>query len=149
MSSLNDREAKVASIIGTVVLIVFGIALGGIGLVVIISVWSSAPGFGDPPTFFKIFASLIALPFIAIGILFLAGALGLAKFGRKSSAAALAQQLKDTPLESPQPSAESTVSPLNYTCPHCGAPLDSSSSASPHGDVKCTHCETWFNIHGK
>jgi DNA-directed RNA polymerase subunit RPC12/RpoP len=39
-------------------------------------------------------------------------------------------------------------SSCGYSCPHCGAPLAVGESISPHGDVKCAHCDCWFNIHG-
>ncbi len=38
---------------------------------------------------------------------------------------------------------------VSYTCQHCGAPLGEGVEVSPHGDVKCNYCNTWFNIHGK
>jgi DNA-directed RNA polymerase subunit RPC12/RpoP len=34
-----------------------------------------------------------------------------------------------------------------YHCPACGAPLAEGADVSPHGDAKCTHCGSWFNIH--
>jgi DNA-directed RNA polymerase subunit RPC12/RpoP len=35
----------------------------------------------------------------------------------------------------------------DYECDHCGAKLDKNADVSPSGDVKCTYCNKWFNIH--
>lgn len=37
----------------------------------------------------------------------------------------------------------------NYSCDACGTLLASQADVSPHGDVKCSQCGRWFNIHGK
>lgn len=111
---------------------VFGLVFGGIGLTVIGFLWT-ARGFGEPPLFFKIFGSLIALAFVAVGGRLLAGA------------------LKDQP---PQPGSAATAPPsalgtgTGYTCPACGARLGQNADVSPKGDVKCGYCRRWFNIHG-
>ena len=80
----NDQQTRAASIAGRAILVVFGITFGGIGLAVIGFLWTQS-GFGEPPTFFKIFGTLIALPFIAFGAMFLIGGLGLANFARAIS----------------------------------------------------------------
>jgi hypothetical protein len=35
----------------------------------------------------------------------------------------------------------------NYQCKNCGAALGEKADVSPSGDVKCTYCNKWFNIH--
>ena len=34
-----------------------------------------------------------------------------------------------------------------YACTNCGATLQGEAEVSPSGDVKCSYCERWFNIH--
>lgn len=109
---------------------VFGIVFGGVGLTVITFLWT-ARGFGEPPLFFKLFGSFIALAFVAFGATFLIGAFK---------------------GQSPQSNASPTPPPVapgtGYTCPACGARLGEDSDVSPRGDVKCGYCRKWFNIHG-
>ncbi len=110
---------------------VFGIVFGGIGLSVIGFMWT-ATGFHEPPLFFKVFASFIALAFVAVGGTFLFGAF---KAKGPPSSTTIAEQ----PAAAPGP---------GYTCPACGARLDAHAEVSPKGDVKCGYCRKWFNIHG-
>ncbi|HVE59795.1 MAG TPA: hypothetical protein VNB22_23485 [Pyrinomonadaceae bacterium] len=35
----------------------------------------------------------------------------------------------------------------NYQCKNCGAALGEKADVSPSGDVKCSYCNKWFNIH--
>jgi hypothetical protein len=153
MPNADDPNSNVANLVGRAVAVVFGITFGGIGLAMIFFLWSQPAGFGSPPPFFKVVGTLIALPFMAFGAAALLGGLGFAKFAQKQSPQALVERLnemgREMRREMPQHPAEEAVSPPNYTCPHCGAPLDSASTASPHGDVRCTHCDTWFSIYGK
>ena len=148
MLNPNDNPPQPAPVAARVFAIVFGITFGGIGLAVLGFLWT-AQGFFEPPTFFKIFGSLIALPFVAFGVMALLGGFGMKGVALKSPAESLAEQLKELRQELPQQPTSGAAPATNYTCPHCGAPLASSSDASPHGDVKCRHCETWFNIYGK
>ena len=46
------------------------------------------------------------------------------------------------------PSPPAAAGPGNYVCPHCGGKL-TRADVSPLGDVKCTFCGAWFNVHGK
>ncbi len=122
------------AILGRVVPGVFGI----IGLSVIVFLWSFQPGeFGSPPVFFKIFGSLIGSVFMLMGF-------GTAIFGpaamRKTRSRHRMGQLHGT-LEADAPSSD------GYTCPNCGGGLQSDADVSPSGDVKCTFCDRWFNIH--
>ena len=98
--------------------IIFGITFGGIGLAMIGFLWTEH-GFGDPPMFFKIFGTLIALPFVSFGGMFLLAGFGLRKFAPKLSAQSLAERLKESRDElSDQPKVNSGLS-TSYTCPHC------------------------------
>jgi len=35
----------------------------------------------------------------------------------------------------------------DYACNHCNAILQSPDDISPSGDVKCHHCDQWFNVY--
>ena len=35
----------------------------------------------------------------------------------------------------------------DYNCNNCDATVDDPSDISPKGDVKCKHCDTWFNVY--
>ncbi len=101
---------------------------------VIVFLWSQPFGeFGAPPLFFRVFGSLVALPFVAIG----------------GTAAYNAVTGKSVGLAGPgKASAKGSPTGVGYQCPSCGAPLPSDAEVSPHGDVKCSHCNRWFNVHG-
>jgi len=148
MPNSGDPNLRPVEFAGRAMAVIIGITFGGIGLAVMGFLWTEH-GFGEPPTFFKIFGTLIALPFVGIGVIALLGGLGMKSFAPKSPGQSLSERLKETRGESSEPPTDSAGRPTGYTCPHCGAPLGSSSNASPHGDVKCGHCETWFNIYGK
>ena len=104
-----------------------GVVFGLIGITVIVSLWTE-DGFGEPPVFFKIFGSLVAMPFIFIGV---ASVLGR---GIGTPAVPGSNPVRATP-------------PTNLTCTNCGATIEDGSEVSPSGDVKCTYCQTWFNVH--
>ncbi len=127
---------------------VFGFVFLGIGLTVIGFLWSQPFGeFGSPPLIFRIFGSFIAVAFVAMG----GGTAYAALTGKPNPMGPgrrAARMMRDMQSELPQsPSGPPTVG--SYSCDSCGAPLDSGADVSPHGDVKCDHCERWFNIHGK
>jgi hypothetical protein len=111
---------------------VFGIVFAGIGLAVIISLWS-VRGFGEPPMFFKLVGSFIAIAFVAFGAAFASAA-----FKRQP----LPGQTHDAP-----PSGAGPADEAGYKCPACGARLGDGADVSPRGDVKCGYCKQWFNIH--
>ena len=51
----------------------------------------------EPPTFFKIFGTLVALPFVAFGGMFLLAGFGLRKFGAEvAPPESLAERLKES-----------------------------------------------------
>jgi DNA-directed RNA polymerase subunit RPC12/RpoP len=117
---------------------VFGLVFLGIGLVVIGSLWTAPFGaFGSPPLVSRLFGTLIAVAFVAMG-----GGIAVASFlGRQTGNAAGSTASSSPPPASPSPSSSA------YLCSKCGAPLADKVDVSPHGDVKCTYCGAWFNIH--
>jgi len=126
-----------------------------IGLTVLTFAWSNEfdGGFGSIPVFFRLFVSFIALFFILIG--------GAIVFGRHQSvhsrlidhALDMQKQLQEgIQARGLTPPAEQRGAPQmssdGYVCPSCNAPIGTNADVSPHGDVKCTHCGRWFNVHG-
>lgn len=115
---------------------VFGFVFFGIGVSVIIFLWSSPFGkFGSPPLIFRVFGSFIALAFVAVG-----GTVAVAAIKGVQPRLQLPGRLRGAGRQHGSKS-------VTYGCPRCSAPLDSEADVSPHGDVKCKHCEAWFNIH--
>ena len=114
---------------------VFGVAFAGIGLTVVISLW--AGGMGDPPTFFKLIRSFMGLIFVAVG--------GSMAFSAITGRGMMAQQ--HHPGAGATPTGTSPAA--GYTCPHCGGGLARGAEVSPMGDVKCSFCGRWFNVHGR
>lgn len=121
-----------------------GIIPLGIGLTVIIGVWSMPySGFGAMPIFFRVFASFIALAFVMIG--------GGAIFGLTNPENQLHSRLNQLRRIHPDldvsNKAHTSATDGSYACTNCGAALDRQADVSPRGDVKCGHCGKWFNIH--
>ena len=106
---------------------------GFIGLSLIIWLWT-AEGFGAPPTIFKIFGSFIALAFMALG------------FGMPASVLMNKDKLMSPadPVSNPNPRKKKA--PGTYDCPNCGANVGKV-EVSPSGDLKCSYCNEWWNIH--
>jgi hypothetical protein len=127
---------------GLIVGVVTGIAFFGIGLAVLFFMWGGDGRFHDPPVFFKIFASLIALPFVAVGATLAVGSFKALAGGE--SVTSTVNQLKDSGTENAE---RAKGGHATYVCPRCGAPLSENADVSPHGDTKCVHCGGWFNIH--
>jgi hypothetical protein len=130
---------------GRFIATVFGLAFLGIGLSVIGFLWFGNDGFHEPPLFFKLFGSLIASVFVAIG--------GAAAYSAIFGGGLLAQRTDHTtPKQSDGSPATETLPQTSigaYTCPSCGAGLARDADVSPMGDVKCPFCGRWFNVHGK
>jgi hypothetical protein len=126
--------------------VIFGLVFFGIGISVMVFVWT-ASGFGAPPLFFRIVATLIAIPFVAVGGLSAYSSI-LVLMGNLAAAEQIANLLQKPGHANTQdnPSAGSG-SRASYVCPSCGAPLSQGADVSPHGDVKCPHCARWFNVH--
>jgi len=108
---------------------------GAIGLVVIVSLWT-AEGFGEPSLFFKLVGSLIASVFVLVGV---AGALGL------QPKAPPGGPIRGASRGDRQGGRQGAA---QLACTNCGAVLGEGADVSPSGDVKCTYCQRWFNIHG-
>lgn len=121
---------------------VFGFAFLGIGLTVLGFLWSAPFGeFGSPPLFFRLFGSFIAVVFVAVGGAIAFGSI----FGKMDKINQVRHRMGRRRGTPDVPSG--ARSDMGYTCTSCGAPLASNADVSPHGDVKCTHCDRWFNIH--
>ncbi len=114
---------------------IFGFAFFGIGLTVLGFLWLTPfDRFDSPPIFFRIAGSFIAICFVGFG-----GTMAWSAISGKLTPAmpdvvALSNQSKGS-------------APGSYICPHCGAPLQTRADVSPSGDVKCTFCNAWFNVH--
>jgi hypothetical protein len=128
-----ETRTKMSSFVG----LIFGLVFTAIGISVIVFVWSD-DGFGGPPLFFRVFASLIAICFVAMG--------GAVAYGSARALAGGTAYTSSLPKSNQSSPAAADV-PLGYTCPACGAPLAEEADVSPQGDVKCAHCGRWFNIH--
>jgi hypothetical protein len=108
----------------------------------------TAEGFGAPPLVFRVFATFIAIAFVAMGgaTAYSAGralAGGQVDFGHPERSAPFEdQQFEDNIGQESQRTAQ-----VGYACPGCGAPLGRGADVSPHGDVKCAHCGRWYNVH--
>src|SRR5437870_1945814 len=116
---------------------VFGLIFFGIGLTVLIFLWSAPFGeFGSPPLFFRVFGSFIAIAFLAGG--------GTVAFGAIFGGGMMSEITTLAEKQSTLPPAQA-----GYVCSNCGAALGEKAEVSPLGDVKCPFCGTWFNIHRK
>ena len=132
----HQRQGQAA---GRFIAGVFGVAFAGIGLSVIGFLWFGDDGFGSPPVIFKLVGSLIASVFVAVG--------GTAAYGAITGRGLTPPPQPDAPT-APSPAAPSSPAG-SYTCPHCGGGLDRATEVSPMGDVKCSFCGRWFNVHGR
>lgn len=104
---------------------------GFIGIIVLVSLWGGSSDFGRPPLVFRLFGSMIAMAFILMGF---GMPLSLLRKSRGKAG------LLDGTISKPPPS--------QMDCPNCGANLGKA-EVSPSGDVKCSYCNGWFNIHQK
>lgn len=121
-------------LIARVIPLVFGV----MGLAMVIFLWSAPFGeFGSPPLFFRIFGTLIAIVFMLVGF-------GGAILGNDPRA--MVRRLGDRYGARPSSSPPAASKP-GYECPNCHARLDQDADVSPQGDVKCTYCTRWFNVH--
>ena len=110
------------------------------------AVWSES-GFGAPPLFFRIFATLIAIPFVAVGGLAAYSSIQVPR-GSLAGTDQIASMLNySRQANAPDDQSIGSESRVSYTCAACGAPLALGVDVSPHGDVKCPHCGGWFNVH--
>ena len=102
-----------------------------IGVAVLVFLWGSSDGFGSPPLFFKVFGSLIALAFMAMG------------FGVPFHFLRRGKEMERLGAHGLHPQA---APPASLQCPNCGANVGKA-EVSPGGDVKCIYCHGWWNIH--
>ena len=124
-----------------------GIVPLGIGLTVLAFLWGSPFGaFGSPPLFFRVFGSFIALAFVLVGAGILFGKMTTAHRRTLDQFTVAARQQRGEDNEEGEATNAATS---RYACPRCGAPLADGADVSPHGDVKCTYCASWFNVHGR
>jgi hypothetical protein len=131
-----------------------GIVPLGIGLTVLAFAWSSGFGGMGVPIFFRLFFSFIALGFVIMGAGIVFGGGGLTapqelidrfldfRQQMESGMRARGKMSADDQKQTPQMVSE------GYVCPSCNAPIGTNADVSPHGDVKCSHCGRWFNVHG-
>jgi hypothetical protein len=119
-----------------------GIVPLGIGLTVIGFLWLTPfNDFHSPPLFFRIFGSFVALMFVIVG--------GTLVFGKmKTPGQRMAEMTKDLRELQRSVEVDETRGPgTAFACPNCGASLGEKADVSPNGDVKCQHCNRWFNTH--
>src|SRR4051812_49625838 len=89
---------------------VFGVVFFGIGLTVLVFMWTASfNDFDSPPLFFRVFASFIAIAFVAVGGTIAAGSI----FCGEIVAGV-------TPTNAPAPTAAAPP-PKGYVCPQSGA----------------------------
>lgn len=113
----------------------FGL-FGCVGVAVLIFLWSPSSSFSGPPLIFKVVGSFIAMMFMVMG------------FGMPISAIKASRARRDErPTDTKAPTSSGAAQAAGYRCPHCGAGLGHEQEVSPSGDVKCTYCKRWWNIH--
>lgn len=120
-----------------------GVVFAGVGIAFLVHVNSMMGGFGAPPPFFRLVFSLISIAFVA------GGGAAVWKAVQALGGQAPESSFRSEPISAPpEAPVGPTASPVvHYTCPHCGASLTDGADVSPHGDVKCGYCTSWFNIH--
>jgi hypothetical protein len=143
---LDESDLSVVSGPARFVGAVFGLIFLGIGLTVIGALWAAPGGFGAPPLIFRIVGSFIALGFVTMG-----GATAYAAISGKPQRHLMRKVAGRLHQRTPSHSAAPPLQTVKggYACDNCGAALDSSADVSPHGDVKCAHCNRWFNVHAR
>lgn len=120
-----------------------GVMPFGIGLTVLFFAWTG--GMGNPPLFFKVFASFIALGFVSFGVMCFVGP-SLFK-GQSQNLLNQARDLAESLGEQQKSLSDDAPPQVSYSCPNCGSDIGEKAEVSPSGDVKCEYCKRWFNIH--
>ena len=118
---------------------VFGVVFTGVGLTLLTFMWIGSDDFGSEAVFFKIFASFIAIAFVAFG-----GTMALSAWRSNGLLGGVDKIFQAAQARAAGASPDATG---GYACPSCGAALAESAEVSPLGDVKCTFCGRWFNVH--
>jgi hypothetical protein len=137
----NDPRNPPVPAAGRFVGAVVGFVFAGIGVTVLVFMWATPrDDFHSPPIFFRIFASFIAIAFVAVG-----GGIGVSALRARAGGGTPVSSTAVTP--SPPAPAAPSASAAGYNCPNCGAALGAGADVSPSGDVKCAFCGRWFNVH--
>jgi DNA-directed RNA polymerase subunit RPC12/RpoP len=123
---------------------IFGLVFGGVGICVLGLIWSSESDF--VPLFAKLFGSLLACAFLAFGGFLAFTAFTAFAGGKNGMMSPLSEAIKARMKEGAA-AVESSATAGSYVCASCGAALGEKADVSPMGDVKCTHCGRWFNVH--
>ncbi len=106
-----------------------------IGIMFIRFLWSDND-FGGPPVEFKVIGTLISSVFVLMGI-----------SGVITGGVASKQSPNQNGPARSRSTGEAQDGERGYACTNCGASLSAKAEVSPSGDVKCSYCERWFNIH--
>lgn len=132
--------------VGRIVAGVFGLTFGGMGLTVLALLWGTGfDSFHSPPLIFRIFGSFIAIPFVALGFAALYGAFTGKSLQSRPNVTRTYSEFEN--FETPASGTSSSVPPVvRQQCPNCAAPRGEA-EISPSGDVKCEHCDAWYNIY--
>ncbi|WP_437188138.1 hypothetical protein SH668x_001568 [Planctomicrobium sp. SH668] len=109
----------------------FIVAVLGLSTTLIVFIWSGV--FGPVHVFFKIVGTWIGICAISVTVGMIANSMRIVSQSPASSQPAM-------------PHGGQSQSP-RYHCEHCSAKLDKESTVSPLGDIQCTYCGKWFNIH--
>lgn len=127
---------------GRIIGFVFAFVFLGVGVSVLVFLWSQPfGGFGSPPLLFRLIGSLISLAFIAMG--------GTGCYAAVTGRGVTSRFRRGVfPMGGPRGAAPGHPTGRRYECPQCGAPLSEGADVSPSGDVRCAHCNAWFNVHG-
>lgn len=138
-----DEQMEIP-VIARVIPMLFGLIFAAIGVTVIVSLWSRDGDF--PPLVFRMVGSLISLAFVVMG-----GGLAIsAMVGKVARSGKASRGVPGSP-GSRAARASRRMDRVGggggYACTRCGAPLAKEADVSPLGDVRCSHCGGWFNIH--
>ena len=105
------------------------------GPVAMMSMLWADDGWGAPPLAMKLAGTAICAAVGCAGLLMAFKAL-----------TGEAPQIKQTALDSQRELSTRQSNELDYACDNCGASISADADISPSGDVKCTYCNSWFNV---
>ena len=135
----NDFDPTKLTQAHRVVGAVVGFAFAAIGIILIGWLWLQPFGFMHPPLIFRLFGTMIAIVFVAVG-----STAGMAAW---KGGGVLQDAMRRRLRQSTGRDARAGETATGYQCPNCGAALGDDADVSPSGDAKCVYCRTWFNIH--
>ena len=115
----------------------------GISILVLVHLWTQR-GFHEPPLFFKLFGSLIAMSFVLVGL----GGMSRAFSGKMKlrRPTLRSRGRRSEPADERQDAPERRSGYRRAACPSCGGAFGKGADVSPSGDLKCGYCGSWFNI---